>query len=61
MEDDHSKGSPLSYAWRKVREHDSLVLFDPKSTHNFISTKLAINLCIHDFEIGEVIQIDGAF
>ena len=31
-EDDHSKGSQLSYAWGKIREHDDLMLFDPRST-----------------------------
>ena len=52
-EDGHCKGAPLSYAWGKVREHDALILFDPGSTHNFISHELATKLRIHDFEMGE--------
>ncbi|WP_206738552.1 hypothetical protein, partial [Klebsiella pneumoniae] len=28
-EDAHCKGSSLSYAWGKVREHDAFILFDP--------------------------------
>ena len=60
-EDGHCIGSQLSYAWGKVREHDALILFDPGSTHNFISTELATKLGIHDFEMGEVIKVDGAF
>ena len=47
-EDDHSKGSPLSYAWLKIREYDALILFGPRSTHDFISTNLATKLGIHD-------------
>ena len=45
----------------KVRDHDALILFDPSSTHNFISTELATKLGIHDCEMGEVIKADGAF
>ena len=60
-EDGHCKGSKLSYAWGKVREHDALILFDPGSTHNFISNELATKLGIHDFEMGEVVSADGAF
>ena len=52
--DCQSKGSSLSYAWDKVQEHDALILFDPRSTHNFISTNLATKLGIHEFEMGEV-------
>ena len=40
-EEGNSKGAPLSYVWGKVREHDDLILFDPGSTHNFISHELA--------------------
>ncbi|MCO5613123.1 hypothetical protein L7F22_067398 [Adiantum nelumboides] len=60
-EDGHCKEAPLSYAWGKVREHDALILFDPGSTHNFISHELAAKLEIHDFEIGEPLPIDAAF
>ena len=61
QEDCHHSGSSLSYAWGKVREHDALILFDPGSTHNFISTHLANKLGICDFEMGKVIKADGAF
>ncbi|MCO5551366.1 hypothetical protein L7F22_004868 [Adiantum nelumboides] len=60
-EDVHCKGSPLSYAWGKVREHDAFILFDPGSTHNFISHELAIKLGIQDFEMGDAMKADGAF
>ncbi|MCO5607079.1 hypothetical protein L7F22_061271 [Adiantum nelumboides] len=36
-EDVHCKGSPLSYAWGKVREHDAFILFDPGSTQFHLS------------------------
>ncbi|MCO5600350.1 hypothetical protein L7F22_054461 [Adiantum nelumboides] len=60
-EDVHCKGSPLSYAWGKVREHDAFILFDPGSTHNFISHELATKLGIQDFEMGDAMKVDGAF
>ena len=60
-EDCHHRRSSLSYAWGKVREHDALILFDPGSTHNFISTHLANKLGICDFKMVEVIKADGAF
>ena len=60
-EDFQIKGSSLSYAWGKVQEHDALILFDPGSTHNFISTNLATKLVKHEFEMGKVIKVDGAF
>ncbi|MCO5556645.1 hypothetical protein L7F22_010196 [Adiantum nelumboides] len=60
-EDVHCKGSPLSYAWGKVREHDAFILFDPGSTHNFISHELAAKLSIQEFEIGDAMKADGAF
>ena len=60
-EDCQSKGSSLSYAWGQVQEHDALIFFDPRSTHNFVSTNLATKLGIHEFEMGEVIKADGAF
>ena len=60
-EDGHCKRLQLSYACTKVKEHDALILFDPGSTHNFISTKLATKLVSHDFEMGEVVKADGAF
>ena len=60
-EDGHCKGSPLSYAWGKVREHDAFILFDPGSTHNFISIELATKLGIHAHEMGDTTKADGAF
>ncbi|MCO5572297.1 hypothetical protein L7F22_026050 [Adiantum nelumboides] len=60
-EDVHCKGSPLSYAWGKVREHDAFILFDPGSTHNFISLELATKLGVQDFEMGDAMKADGAF
>ncbi|MCO5547160.1 hypothetical protein L7F22_000603 [Adiantum nelumboides] len=60
-EDVHCKGSPLSYAWGKVRDHDTFILFDPGSTHNFISLELATKLGVQDFEMGDAMKADGAF
>ncbi|MCO5566319.1 hypothetical protein L7F22_019996 [Adiantum nelumboides] len=60
-EDVHCKGSPLSYAWGKVREHDAFILFDLGSTHNFISHELAAKLSIQEFEMGDAMKADGAF
>ncbi|MCO5581876.1 hypothetical protein L7F22_035765 [Adiantum nelumboides] len=60
-EDVHCKGSPLSYAWGKVREHDAFILFDPGSTLNFISLELAAKLGIQEFEMGDAMKADGAF
>ncbi|MCO5562209.1 hypothetical protein L7F22_015835 [Adiantum nelumboides] len=60
-EDVHCKGSPLSYAWGKVREHDSFILFDSGSTHSFISIELATKLGIQEFEMGDAMRAHGAF
>ncbi|MCO5575130.1 hypothetical protein L7F22_028927 [Adiantum nelumboides] len=61
-EDVHCKGSPLSYAWGKVRDHDAFILFDPGSTHNFISLELvATKLGVQDIEMGDAMRADGAF
>ncbi|MCO5553582.1 hypothetical protein L7F22_007105 [Adiantum nelumboides] len=60
-EEVHCKGSPLSYAWGKVREHDAFISFDPGSTHNFISLQLATKLGVQDFEMGDAMKADGAF
>ncbi|MCO5584321.1 hypothetical protein L7F22_038245 [Adiantum nelumboides] len=59
-EEIHCKGSPLSYAWGKVREHDAFILVDPRSTH-FISLELAAKLGVQDFEMGDAMKADGAF
>ncbi|MCO5610830.1 hypothetical protein L7F22_065072 [Adiantum nelumboides] len=60
-EEGHCKGSPLSYAWGKVREHDAFILFDLGSTHNFISLELETKLGVQDFEMGDAMKADGAF
>ncbi|MCO5594935.1 hypothetical protein L7F22_048970 [Adiantum nelumboides] len=60
-EDVHCKGSPLSYDWGKVREHDAFIFFNPSSTHNFISLELAAKLGIQEFEMGDAMKADGAF
>ena len=57
----NSKGANLSYAWGKVRELDALIVFDLGSTRNFISHELALKLGIHEFEMGDVICVNGAF
>ena len=44
-----------------MREQDALILFDPGSTHNFISHELALKLGVHEFEMGDVEQANGAF
>ena len=53
--------SRLCYAWGKVRDQDSLILFDPGSTHNFISKELAAKLGIHEHEMGYAMDVEGAF
>ncbi|MCO5576587.1 hypothetical protein L7F22_030400 [Adiantum nelumboides] len=57
----HCKGSPLSYAWGKVREHDAFILFDPGSACNFICLELATKLGIQDFEMEDAMKADGVF
>ena len=61
VEDGYFEGYLLSYAWGKVREHDAFILFDFGSMHNFILIELATKLGIHDFEMGEAAQANGAF
>ena len=53
--------SCLCYAWGKVRDMDSFILFDPGSTHNFISTELAAKLSINEHEVGYEMDAEGAF
>ena len=60
-EDCHHSGCSLSDAWGKVREHNTLIFFDPSSTHNFISTNLATKLRINEFGMGKVIKANGTF
>ncbi|MCO5557865.1 hypothetical protein L7F22_011437 [Adiantum nelumboides] len=61
IENFHCKGSPLSYAWGKVREHDSFILFGLGSTHNFFSHELAAKLGIQEFEMGDAMKVERAF
>ena len=35
------KASQLCYAWGRIRDQDAFILFDPGSTHNFISIEVA--------------------
>ena len=58
-EEDHSKESKLSYARGKVGEHDALMLFDPGSFRNFISTELATKLGVYDLEMDVTINVQG--
>ena len=44
--------SRLCYAWGRVRDQEALILFDPGSTHNFISIELAQRLGISSDELG---------
>ncbi|MCO5607410.1 hypothetical protein L7F22_061606 [Adiantum nelumboides] len=60
-EDVHCKGSPLSYAWGKVREHDAFILFDLGSSHNFISLELAAKVGVQYFEMGDAMKADRVF
>ncbi|MCO5603239.1 hypothetical protein L7F22_057387 [Adiantum nelumboides] len=55
-EEVHCKGYFLSYAWGKVREHDAFILFDPSSTHNFISLELAAKLGVQYSEMGDAMK-----
>ena len=51
----------LCYAWDKVRDQSSLILFDPRSTHNFIFVELAQNLGIRIEELGPALEVRGTF
>ncbi|MCO5604577.1 hypothetical protein L7F22_058745 [Adiantum nelumboides] len=51
----------LCFAWGKVRDMNSLILFDPGSTHNFISIELAQKLEIQIKEMGTALEASGAF
>ncbi|MCO5609672.1 hypothetical protein L7F22_063903 [Adiantum nelumboides] len=50
------EASQLCFAWGKVRDMNSLILFDPGSTHNFISIELAQKLGIQTEEIGTTLE-----
>ncbi|MCO5551719.1 hypothetical protein L7F22_005223 [Adiantum nelumboides] len=45
----------------KAHLHDAFILFDPGSTHNFVSIELATKLGIQEFEMGDTMKVDGAF
>ena len=51
----------LCFAWGKVRDQNSLILFDPGSTHNFISVELVQELGIQTEELGAALDAMGAF
>lgn len=59
MLDEDKDMSCLCYAWGKVRDQDSLILFNPGSTHNFISKELAARLGIHEHEMGYTMDVKG--
>ena len=61
-EEKHEKEeSRLCYARGKVRDHDSFILFNLGSTHNFISTELTAKLGIHVHEMGLALDVEGTF
>ncbi|MCO5562688.1 hypothetical protein L7F22_016316 [Adiantum nelumboides] len=43
---------------RFSREHDVFIIFDPGSTHNFISLELATKLGMQDFEMGDAMKLE---
>ena len=50
----------LCFAWGKIRDQKSLILFDPGSAHNFISMELAQNLGIRTKESCPALEARGA-
>ena len=56
-----SPTSQLCFAWEKVKDQNSLILFDRGSTHNFISVELARKLGIQTQEMGPALESMGAF
>ncbi|MCO5603962.1 hypothetical protein L7F22_058119 [Adiantum nelumboides] len=55
------QGSPLCYAFGKVREQGAFVFFDFGSTNNYLSVEVALNLQIHAHEMGETHAGEGPF
>ncbi|MCO5564994.1 hypothetical protein L7F22_018664 [Adiantum nelumboides] len=55
------EASQLCFAWGKVRDTNSLILFDPGSAHNFISVELVQKLAIQTEEMGTALKASGAF
>ena len=53
--------SQLCFLWGKVRDQSSLILFDPGSTHNFISVELARKLGIQTRRDGSCTRSNGCF
>ena len=56
-----NSASQLCFAWEKVKDQNSLILFDPISTHNFISVELAQKVGIQTEEMGPALEAMGAF
>ncbi|MCO5610884.1 hypothetical protein L7F22_065126 [Adiantum nelumboides] len=59
--DDFQEANELCYAWGKIRDQHALILMDPGSTHNIISTELAEKLGIKVGEMGPALEAKGAF
>ena len=58
---DSQDANRLCYAWGKIRDQHALILLDPGSTHNIISTELAAKLGIKVGEMGPALEAKGAF
>ncbi|MCO5564104.1 hypothetical protein L7F22_017760 [Adiantum nelumboides] len=59
--DDSQEANELCYAWGKIRDQHALILMDPGSTHNIISTELAEKLGIKVGKMGPALEAKGAF
>ncbi|MCO5600815.1 hypothetical protein L7F22_054931 [Adiantum nelumboides] len=59
--DDSQEANELCYAWGKIRDQHALILMDPGSTHNIISTELAEKLGIKVGEMGPALEAKGTF
>ncbi|MCO5601712.1 hypothetical protein L7F22_055835 [Adiantum nelumboides] len=59
--DDSQEANELCYAWGKIQDQHALILMDPGSTHNIISTELAEKLGIKVGEMGLALEAKGAF
>ncbi|MCO5572361.1 hypothetical protein L7F22_026114 [Adiantum nelumboides] len=59
--DDSQEANELCYACGKIRDQHALILMDPGSTHNIISTELAEKLGIKVGEMGPTLEAKGAF
>ena len=61
QDEEKEAASKLCFAWGKVRDQNSFILFDPGSTHNFISVELEKKLGIQTEEMGPALEARGAF